>query len=212
MAMLLLGHLHIFWIAQWMFSDQWPYVASYQCSPNYHGFDFNLAFRWLNFHQVPSVNNDNSTFPTFEFVRQSYISVTIWLSNKECLKLLLLSISSSRQCNGNVMVNLTQNGQWALSSPPLPLLLSKLLEMRRRFKFDWHKNNSVSSYLQSGEKQSSLLRFPKKSKEKSPLISMSPKVEYPRCLAWLNAKGALMITFAQSWLGFEGGGQARVRV
>ena len=170
------------------------------------------TFRWLYFHQVPSVNNDNSIFPTFEFVRQSYISVTIWLSNKECLKLLLLSISSSRQCNGNVMVNLTQNGQWALSSPPLPLLLSKLLEMRRRFKFDWHKNNSVSSCLQSGEKQSSLLRFPKKSKEKSPLISMSPKVEYPRCLAWLNAKGALMITFAQSWLGFEGGGQARVRV
>ena len=142
----------------------------------------------------------------------SYNSVTILLSNKECLKLLLLSISSSRQCNGNVMVNLTQNGQWALSSPPLPLLLSKLLEMRRRFKFDWHKNNSVSNYLQSGEKQSSLLRFPKKSKEKSPLISMSQKVEYPRCLAWLNAKGALMITFAQSWLGFEGGGQARVRV
>ena len=169
MAMLLLGHLHIFLIAQWMFSAQWPYFASYQCSPNYHGFDFNLAFRWLYFHQVPSVNNDNSTFPTFEFVRQSYISVTIWLSNKECLKLLLLSISSSRQCNGNVMVNLTQNGQWALSSPPLPLLLSKLLEMRRRFKFDWHKNNSASSYLQSGEKQSSLLRFPKKSKE----ISMS---------------------------------------
>ena len=212
MAMLLLGHLHIFLIAQWMFSDHGPYFASYQCSPNYHGFDFNLAFRWLYFHQVPSVNNDNSTFPTFEFVRQSYISVTIWLSNKECLKLLLLSISSSRQCNGNVMVNLTQNGQWALSSPPLPLLLSKLLEMRRRFKFDWHKNNSVSSCLQSGEKQSSLLRFPKKSKEKSPLISMSPKVEYPRCLAWLNAKGALMITFAQSWLGFEGRGQARVRV
>ena len=118
------------------------------------------------------MNSDNSTFPTFEFVRQSYISVTIWLSNKECLKLLLLSISSSRQCNGNVMVNLTQNGQWALSSPPLPLLLSKLLEMRRRFKFDWHKNNSASSCLQSGEKQSSLLRFPQKSKEKSPLISM----------------------------------------
>ena len=119
MAMLLLGHLHIFWIAQWMFSDQWPYVASYQCSPNYHGFDFNLAFRWLYFHQVPSVNNDNSTFPTFEFVRQSYISVTIWLSNKECLKLLLLSISSSRQCNGNVMVNLTQNVRFCpISLPP----------------------------------------------------------------------------------------------
>ena len=151
-----------------------------------------------------------TVFLTFGFVWQSYISVTIWLSNKEYLELLLLCISSSQQCNGNVMVNLTQNGQWALSSPSLPLLLSKLLEMRRRFKFDWHKNNSVSSCLQSGEKQWSLLRFPKKSKEKSPLISMF--VEYPRCLAWLNAKGALMITFAQSWLGFEGGGQARVRV
>ena len=51
-------------------------------------------------------------FLTFGFVWQSYISVTIWLSNKEYLELLLLSISSSQQCNGNAMVNLTQNGRF----------------------------------------------------------------------------------------------------
>ena len=65
---------------------------------------------------------------TFGFVWQSYISVTIWLSNKEYLELLLLSTSSSQQCNGNAMVNLTQTGKAFISSPAA-LSKSKLVEM-----------------------------------------------------------------------------------
>ena len=61
----------------------------------------------------------------------SYNSVTIWLSNKEYLELLLLCISSSQQCNGNVMVNLTQNVRLCPISLPLRSVKTNLKRTQR---------------------------------------------------------------------------------
>ena len=61
----------------------------------------------------------------------SYNSVTIWLSNKEYLELLLLCISSSQQCNGNVMVNLTQNVLFCPISLPLRSVKTNLKRTQR---------------------------------------------------------------------------------
>ena len=121
----------------------------------------------------------------------------------------MLSISSSQQCNGNVMVNLTQNGCFHFLSHCLVKTSwnegdkgSSLIE---RSRIVWAVSCRVRETVQSGSFLS------KVSKKESPLVILmssivrlqqASKVELARP-SWVKVKGALMPTFAQSWLGFE---------